>query len=520
VFLAYERLEGRWCPSTLYGFDLVAQKGQLNLTAMGKGPSINDDGTVAFVGDFASGAQGLFTDSAADGLRNINPTWSDNPNRVYGDPVEINDGGEVLAVDRVSESSSIQYTLRTWSDSTPDAYLIYATAGGPSPTTSSLSTYAAINDANAVVYSSLDTSGSSPVWTLKYQPSIVHASTVATVTGVQGLRPVISDTPYIVARVGDTDTPADPLESYAVVKLGATPFFSAVGVAGAGNGFDQVGPAPGISDDGKATAFAGDLTAAGASALGLAPGPGIFARVMVGTKPVYLRVAGVTPGVIQSFDLTQPVGTNGKTVAFLATDANGHKGLFTAKLNIPGAAPPPGNSPPASTDLTEVAEAGGTITAGSTRLAITDLSINHPINDSGQLAFWAATSQGDVIVRASGLTVDLVASQNPVGLGQSYTVSAQIENDSPSPITVDLSWAEIYPASPTVEGTPAAGDIPGISLGAGDSTTVPLGTFSNTYQWLPKPTPISALENVDIHLLQAARTGLKAMTGGVADLVS
>ena len=64
-------------------------------------------------------------------------------------------------------------------------------------------------------------------------------------------------------------------------------------------------------------------------------------------------------------------------------------------------------------------------------------------------------------------------------LGQSYTVSAEIENDSPSPITVDLSWAEIYPASPVVKGTPAAGDIPGISLGADDSTTVPLGIFSH-----------------------------------------
>ena len=140
-----------------------------------------------------------------------------------------------------------------------------------------------------------------------------------------------------------------------------------------------------------------------------------------------------------------------------------------------------------------MAEAGGTITAGSTTLAITDLSINQPINDSGQLAFWAATSQGDVIIRASGLTVDLEASQNPVVLGQSYTVSAEIENDSPSPITVDLSWAEIYPASPVVKGTPGAGDIPGISLGADDSTTVPLGTFITPISGFPSPIPITGI---------------------------
>ena len=270
----------------------------------------------------------------------------------------------MLAVDRYSTNGSTQYTLRTWSDTTPNAYLIYATAGGPSSNSTSLSTYAAINDANDIVYSALDTSGPSPVWTLKYQSSIAQTSTVATLTGAQGLRPAISDNPFVVARVGDTNTPSDPLTSYAVVGIGALTKFSAVGVAGTGSGFDQVGQAPGISDDGKVIAFSGDLTAAGASALGLTPGPGIFARVMVGTTPVIIRVAGVTPGGIQSFDLTQPVGTNGKTVVFLATDANGNKGLFTAKLNIPGAAPLPGTSPPASTELTEVAEAGGTITAG------------------------------------------------------------------------------------------------------------------------------------------------------------
>ena len=87
----------------------------------------------------------------------------------------------------------------------PERILIYATAGGPSSNSTSLSTYAAINDANDIVYSALDTSGPSPVWTLKYQSSVAQISTVATLTGAQGLRPVISDNPFIVARVGDTE---------------------------------------------------------------------------------------------------------------------------------------------------------------------------------------------------------------------------------------------------------------------------------------------------------------------------
>ena len=113
-----------------------------------------------------------------------------------------------------------------------------------------------------------------------------------------------------------------------------------------------------------------------------------------------------------------------------------------------------------------------------------------------------------------------MASQNPVVLGQSYTVSAEIENDSPSPITVDLSWAEIYPASPVVKGTPGAGDIPGISLGADDSTTVPLGTFSHTYQWIPQPNPITAFESGDISLLQELKTSLLKVVDAAANQVA
>ena len=101
-----------------------------------------------------------------------------------------------------------------------------------------------------------------------------------------------------------------------------------------------------------------------------------------------------------------------------------------------------------------MAEVGGTITAGSTSLAITDLSIHDPINDSGQLAFWAATSQGDVIIRATGLTVDLVASQNPGRLGKSYTVSAEIKNELAEP---DHRRPEL------------GGDLSGVPDGRGDA---------------------------------------------------
>jgi hypothetical protein len=285
VLLTYERLERRWCPSTLYDFDLIARTAQFQLSGMGTGPSINDSGTVAFVGDWMNGAQGLFTgDGTAAGLKNINPSWSTDPNRVYGDPVEINDAGTVLAVDRYTAPGYTQYTLRTWDSSATSDFLVYARAGSPrQPLDSfdSISPYAAIDNNNDIVYSALDASSESPSWELQYQTSIVgNGSNVASLAAPQALRPVISDNPFIVARIGGTNSTADPLTGYIAESLPG-PAFAPFGVAGPGHGFDQVGPAPGISADGNVIAFAGDLTAAGASALGLPPGPGIFARVLI-----------------------------------------------------------------------------------------------------------------------------------------------------------------------------------------------------------------------------------------------
>ncbi len=409
---------------------------------MGTGPSINDAGTVAFVGDFPTGAQGLFT---ADGnsLQNINPSFSNDPNLNYGDPVEINDSGTVLAVDRVTIPGYTQYTLRTWNASATSSYQIDARGGaprGPLDTFDGISAYAAIDNNGDVVYSALDDSSSTPIWDLEYQTSTsASGSNIATLTNPQALRPVISDNPFIVARIGGTNSTADPLTGYQEVG-GASKVF---GVAGPAKGFDQLGPAPGISADGQVIAFAGALTAAGAQALGLTPGPGIFARVVTNGTPTYVRVAGATAGMIQSFDLTQPVGANDNSVVFLATDANGQEGLFTAPINVPGSANTTGANQP--TELTEMAEVGGTITAGTTSLQITGLSIHDPINNSGQIAFWANTSQGNVILRAEPPPTLSVTTADTIDSGPSLA-GASLVAGSPGTVSADA-------ASISVEGT-------------------------------------------------------------------
>ena len=418
VFLAYERLEGRWCPSTIYDFDVIAATGQQSLSAMGNGPSINDNGTVAFVGDFQAGNEGLFTgDGTAAGLKNINPSYSNDPNRTYGNAVEINDSGTVLAMDTVTIPGYTQYTLRTWNPSASASYWVYARAGaprGPFDSFDALSNYAAFNNNGGIVYSALNDSISTPVWDLQYQTSIFgHGSTVATLSNPQVLRPAISDTPQIVARIGGTNSTADPLTGYAVLPAPIGQVFGPFGVAGLARDFDQIGPAPGISSDGQVIAFAGRLTASSEKDLGLTSGQGIFARVLIpdpskpagsgATIPAYVRIAGVAPGLIQSFDLTQPVGTNGSTVVFLATDGSGHKALFSASVNVVGPNDPTKAIPAWGTNLTEIAYVGGTLSTHTGNFAITNLSIHDPINKSGQIAFWAATSEGDVILRANAI---------------------------------------------------------------------------------------------------------------------
>ena len=108
---------------------------------------------------------------------------------------------------------------RTWSDRNPDANAIYATASGPTviaarsrptprlTTRTLLSTPVDNNSVTARMVSELPLSSIVPS---KPVPSAHLAP--------QDLRPVISDNPFVVARVGDTNTTADPLTAYAAVR--------------------------------------------------------------------------------------------------------------------------------------------------------------------------------------------------------------------------------------------------------------------------------------------------------------
>src|SRR6185312_2093388 len=86
---------------------------------------------------------------------------------------------------------------------------------GPLDSFDGISAYAAIDNNGDVVYSALDASSSTPIWNLEYQTSTsANGSNIATLTNPQALRPVISDNPFIVARIGGTNSTANPLTGY------------------------------------------------------------------------------------------------------------------------------------------------------------------------------------------------------------------------------------------------------------------------------------------------------------------
>ena len=75
---------------------LIASAKQQGLNGIARGPSINKNGLVAFAGTNAN-CQGLYVGNGKDLFRNINPAFSSDLNRVFGDYVQINESGKVAA---------------------------------------------------------------------------------------------------------------------------------------------------------------------------------------------------------------------------------------------------------------------------------------------------------------------------------------------------------------------------------------------------------------------------------------
>ena len=247
-----------------YLFDLITKTGNSipsgsNLTGLGNTPSINDFGLVAFVGEFDSGTD-LLAEDALGNVVNLSGSYSLN----FSNQVEINNNNQVVARDSVSGLQAI----RIWDVGLPSSYRVAATGGFPADGLDFewIYLFPSINNSDQVVFvadpkdgGAFNTALATPsfVGSENYNEAIVPSALI---------KPAIADNGTVVARESNSIR----LNDYQLNPIAV--------IASNFSGFDSLGLASNISNDGKAVAFYGDLVNPGATSTtqGLDAGEGIF----------------------------------------------------------------------------------------------------------------------------------------------------------------------------------------------------------------------------------------------------
>ena len=253
--------------SVFYDIEIAAQSGQANadgsvLTFVDDDGSINDRGTVAFVADIAAGGSVYKAEPGGP------PTIVSFPfpgSRNYGRGVQINNADRVAAFDIIGSNSFIRH----WDTNNPGLSVEVATGSPALPNADFeiVTAYPSINSLNQSVFSAVDGATrwlATPAGSNFNQIELSHP-----------LRPMVADDGRLVVRAGPAST--DPIRVY---RYDLASFET---IADSSMGFFVLGQQPGISDDGRVVAFAGNR----------GDGPGVFISLDDGTgfgPPI--RVAG------------------------------------------------------------------------------------------------------------------------------------------------------------------------------------------------------------------------------------
>jgi hypothetical protein len=268
---------------SFYQYEVVAQAGQANsvgiFSGFGTGPSINENGTVAFVGQVQNNSGQALGDTPFIGeigsgtATAVAPSFL-SPSRTFGNALQINDANQVATQDRFAGSPPFYY-LRVWNGNQQNTFTLVAQSsktgfqavlGNP-----------AIDFSNDVAFSALNQTFSGVL--VKASPPYTQLNQVTMTTP---LSPLIADNGYTVARAGNTNT--------SPIMLYGPNLTSPITIADS-TAFSALGQSPGISRDGTVIAFAGDLVATGTWDSYV--GPGIFIAVVQNGDVQYrARVAG------------------------------------------------------------------------------------------------------------------------------------------------------------------------------------------------------------------------------------
>ena len=294
---------GCW-PGKYYKFDVVAKSGDVTaagtFTGFGDEPSINDKGTVAFVGQIGAGNfEGVFTQDLPS-----QPVWItqgfSSSGRTFGRAVQINNLLQIVARDGVPGSPPPSL-VRIWQGNASGVFTTIARGGFATDPFASVFAQPGINSAGQVVFSALDQSFNSLLATPNSALNPPFNETFLNTP----LRPVIDDNGFVIVRNGSLDTNSIVRYDNSLVNL--------TSVADTTTDFSAVGMSPGVSRDGVVVAFAGNMTAAGAALWGTNPGPGIFIAIIQNNSASrIIRVAGYSaPAPVAGVSCTAAAGVLG-----------------------------------------------------------------------------------------------------------------------------------------------------------------------------------------------------------------
>lgn len=335
-----ERLEPRLQFSSAYDLAIVATTGSgLGLTGLGTGPSINDQGYIAFSAESNNSAG-----RPADNIYAYNPATGgiaalmdrqymypkaagEVPGQTIAPDVQINNSNEVLARRRLATQATVTGVvgypvltyLETWSASGAGATGLPTSrvamgdggAGGASAVILfhqpagdlfgsdfpiayergspffGIYPYASQNNVGQYAFGTINSNlvGGGNSLVTSPHPERPHFG-ISVPAGFQA-RPMMADTGELVVR-----------GTRGQVALASFDLGTVAELAGSATGFSSIGENPGISDDGRVVAFVGTLSDAGAAAinasqagLGLqlqpvTPGPGVYVSVAAAPGPV------------------------------------------------------------------------------------------------------------------------------------------------------------------------------------------------------------------------------------------
>lgn len=390
--------------SDFYRYRILAStRGPSNLTAIDPEVSVNDKGTVAFVG-FLPDGQSIFI-ATEQMQRNLTPDKI-RSSVSFAPAVAINNADQVVGRELVAgapNGSGPRTIIRVWNNVLSTIQPVTVAENGPE--FAALQSRPTIQRNNVATKNMVVFIGSSPTASTQFQ--LVTCGVPPCLPGPQNespfsrsaslplpIRPRIADNGLVVVRNGTTANSALSL-------FDATAKFQAQSIVNAGSNapFLRLGRSPGISNNGQIVVFLGELSQLGADQLATSPGTGVFASVDVGGGARrIMRVADAAQDGL-TFDVDSVVAVNatqriqrGVTVAYAATDtSSGRKGLYSSRIAFIGrdndrtfiAAEPADFS---VTQPIPVVEVGQVIDG----LVVEDVGTFDPLNsrDRGDIVFW------------------------------------------------------------------------------------------------------------------------------------